>query len=302
MYSRAHILIQKELAEAEEEHHFKITKVQDENIFELVALIEGLPKTNWENGIFQIYIKFTENYNFEPPSVYFQTIPYHPNIEMATGRPSVDFLDNKFKWKQNFTISYILKSLQNLLAYPLLDRAVNMDAVFMLKGNPIQYEKIVKQSVIATQRINKNWAHSLTDRPEAEEKSVTNNNNYSSELNDTSGQLRDAKFSGHNKPTYDIDLVKYFENENSEAEVIKNNKCFRKYPLFTLKDEQIKTKKEHSINLTQTAEKSAYKKWTTTASSQNSKLKNISFDDYCTLWKGKFSNKNFFFSKLVYSP
>jgi ubiquitin-protein ligase len=96
MFSRAHILIQKEINEIEQSHeNITISRIRDDNIFELIALIEGLPNTSWQNGIFQIYMKFNEEYNFEPPSVFFQTIPYHPNIEMSTGRPSVDFLDNK---------------------------------------------------------------------------------------------------------------------------------------------------------------------------------------------------------------
>jgi len=95
MYSRAHILIQKEIVEAESDEKTIITKVNDENVFELTVLVEGLPNTSWENGSFQVYMKFNENYNFEPPCVYFQTIHYHPNIDMITGRPSIDFLDNK---------------------------------------------------------------------------------------------------------------------------------------------------------------------------------------------------------------
>jgi len=53
---------------------------------------------------------------------------------MISGKPSIDFLDNKSKWKPDYTIHDILKYLQQLLAYPLLDLAVNMEAVFMLKG------------------------------------------------------------------------------------------------------------------------------------------------------------------------
>ena len=107
MFSRSHILIQNEIIEAELNNKVTITKVNDDNIFELVASIEGLPQTHWQNGIFQIFLKFTENYNFEAPSVFFQTIPYHPNIEMTTGRPSIDFLDNKHKWKSEYNIKYI---------------------------------------------------------------------------------------------------------------------------------------------------------------------------------------------------
>lgn len=153
MYSRTHLLIQKEINDINNEQGLSIIKLDDKNIFELVALIEGLPKTIWENGIFQIYMKFSENYNFLPPKVYFQTVPYHPNIDITTGKPSVDFLDDITKWKPDYTIKHILKSLQQLLANPLLDRSVNMDAVFMLKGNPKQYAALARQSVLSTQKI-----------------------------------------------------------------------------------------------------------------------------------------------------
>ena len=270
MLSRAHILIQKEISDAELDEKIKINKINENDIFELVALLGGLPNTHWENGIFQIYMKFTEDYNFEPPSVYFQTIPYHPNIEMGTGRPNIDFLDNKFKWKQEYNIKYILKSLQHLLAYPLLDRAANMDAVFMLKGNPSQYENIVKQSVLATQRIRKKWdENNCVKADTSESKSPDPMNIPMNTLN--SNELN---------ANYDIDLVKFFENENSEPEVIKYNKRFRKYALFTLKSEEKPNK----------GNPHAYKKWNNSSSS-DSHLKNISFDDYCTLWKGIATSK-----------
>ena len=126
MYSRAHILIQKQIDEVNNSTEFRVNKLNEHSLFELVGQIRGLPNTIWKNGIFQIYLKFNENYNLEPPSVYFQTIPYHPNIDISNGRPSLDFLDDISKWSTEFSIEFILKSLQHLLSNPLLDRAVNM--------------------------------------------------------------------------------------------------------------------------------------------------------------------------------
>ncbi|RNA12794.1 Ubiquitin-conjugating enzyme E2 U [Brachionus plicatilis] len=153
MFSRAHLLIEREINEIESEKGLTIIRLDDNNIFELIALIEGIPKTVWERGIFQIYLKFSENYNFVPPKVFFQTVPYHPNIDITTGKPSLDFLDDISKWRQDYSIKHILRSLQHLLAYPLLDRSVNMDAVFMLKGNPKQYAEMARKSVLSTQKI-----------------------------------------------------------------------------------------------------------------------------------------------------
>jgi ubiquitin-protein ligase len=153
MFSRAHLIIKSEIEDANKEKGLNVLEANQNSIFELVALVEGLPQTIWQDGVFQVYIKFESTYNQTPPQVFFQTIPFHPNIDKMTGRPSLDFLDEPSKWRQSYTLKFILKQLQYLLAYPFLDRAVNMDAVFLLKDNPQEYEKVVKQSIIATKRI-----------------------------------------------------------------------------------------------------------------------------------------------------
>lgn len=161
MYSRAHLLIERDLDDLMNRNPIEgilVFPLFEDNLFDIVAKIEGLPNTIWESGVFQIFLKFNEFYNDAPPIVSFQTIPFHPNIDVSTGKPSVDFLDDFNKWKTDYTIRHILQSLQQLLAYPLLDRAVNMDAVFMLKGNPDRYAKIARESVIASQRIQKGLA------------------------------------------------------------------------------------------------------------------------------------------------
>jgi ubiquitin-conjugating enzyme E2 U len=160
MYSRAHLLIENDLNELANNpiNGIVVFKLFENNFFDIVAKIEGLPNTIWESGMFQVYLKFNEYYNDAPPLVSFQTIPFHPNIDVTSGRPSVDFLDDISKWKNEYSIKFILQSLQQLLANPLLDRAVNMDAVFMLKGNPERYNKIAVESVIASQRLQKGLA------------------------------------------------------------------------------------------------------------------------------------------------
>lgn len=228
MYSRAHLLIQKEINEINAENGFSIAKLNDENIFELIALIEGLPKTSWENGIFQIFLKFSENYNFVPPKVFFQTIPYHPNVDINTGRPSLDFLDDLNKWKPDYTIKHILKSLQFLLANPLLDRSVNMDAVFMLKGNPMQYEGIVRQSVNATQRIRQ--ILKVDDANDAKSSSP-------------------ARLDHHTR-------LPLFKINKEPTKIIKNEKDYAKHQ------------------------------------AKNKSFTNISYDDYCKLWKGIATTKS----------
>ena len=89
MYSRAHLLIENDLDELVKNpvNGIVVLKLFENNFFDIVAKIEGLPNTIWESGVFQVYLKFNEYYNDAPPLVSFQTIPFHPNIDVSSGRP-----------------------------------------------------------------------------------------------------------------------------------------------------------------------------------------------------------------------
>lgn len=167
MLSRAHLLIQRDLDELESDADITILPAPGPKptIFNLIALINGPHDTIWSDGVFQLNLRFDENYNEIPPECYFYTIPFHPNVDPESGKPMIDFLDRDLdKWTpEHHSIRHVLKSVQQLLANPLLDRAVNMHAVFMLKGNLSEYEKIVRQTVHATQNIRK-FAHEYKKR------------------------------------------------------------------------------------------------------------------------------------------
>ncbi len=149
------MLIERELQELNQLDGIVAFPINNSNLFDIVAKIEGPKNSIWESGIFQVYLKFNEYYNEVPPAITFQTIPFHPNIDVTSGKPSIDFLDDEKKWRSGYTIKDILTTLQNLLANPMLDRALNIDAVFMLKGYPERYIKIAHESVLASQRIQK---------------------------------------------------------------------------------------------------------------------------------------------------
>lgn len=160
MLSRAHLLIQRDLDELAADEDITVLPAKpapDSSIFNLIALVNGPRETVWSDGVFQVNLRFDETYNETPPECYFYTIPFHPNINPETGRPSLDCLDRELnKWSpRRHSVRLVLKSVQHMLANPLLDRAVNMQAVFMLKGNPSEYERIVRQTVLATQDIRR---------------------------------------------------------------------------------------------------------------------------------------------------
>lgn len=155
MFSRAHLLIEREYEKLNEHQPWGIEAIplQDDSLFEWVAKIKGLKDSLWEGGIFRIYLKFDEHYNVRPPDVCFHTIPFHPNVDMITGRPCIDFLDDYSKWEESYSLSFILVTIQNLLSNPNLDSPVNPEAADMIIHSPHAYRQMVLDCVAASQRV-----------------------------------------------------------------------------------------------------------------------------------------------------
>ena len=75
---------------------------------------------------------------------------------MITGKPCIDFLDDLDKWKEGYTITTVLLSIQSMLCNPVLVNAVNIEAVEMMLNSPLSYKQIVLDCVAASQRVEGN--------------------------------------------------------------------------------------------------------------------------------------------------
>ena len=53
---------------------------RENNLLLWTASIEGIEKTPWEGGLYQLRLDFSENYPNKAPSVRFLTKMFHPNI------------------------------------------------------------------------------------------------------------------------------------------------------------------------------------------------------------------------------
>ncbi|XP_071838757.1 ubiquitin-conjugating enzyme E2 U-like [Apostichopus japonicus] len=155
MHSRAYMFLERDyvLLQRHPAWGIEAHPLNEENFFEWTATIQGLKDTLWEGGVFVVSLKFPENYNDEPPDVHFHTIPFHPNIDMKTGRPCVDFLDDVNIWRDSYSLHYILLSLQFLLSNPVIENAINLEAANICEDQPDLYMHTVLDCVRASQHL-----------------------------------------------------------------------------------------------------------------------------------------------------
>ncbi|XP_070562469.1 ubiquitin-conjugating enzyme E2 U-like [Ptychodera flava] len=153
MHCRAYMLLENQYKLLQKEPVWGIDiQVVNDNFFEWNVKISGLKDTIWEGGIFTVLLKFTEDYDAVPPKVIFHTIPFHPNIDMTTGQPCIDFLDDIKTWDKKYGVQFIVLSLQNLLSNPVLESAINDDAAYLFTKKPSKYRDLVLQCVAASKR------------------------------------------------------------------------------------------------------------------------------------------------------
>ncbi|XP_043556092.1 ubiquitin-conjugating enzyme E2 U-like isoform X3 [Chiloscyllium plagiosum] len=155
MQSKAYLLLESEYAKLQETRLFGITvsPVKDD-LLEWVATVQGLKDSLWEGAVLQVSLKYTEDYNSIPPTVTFNTIPFHPNVDSVTGKPCIDFLDNPRKWREDFSLTTILLTIQVMLSNPVLEDAVNVDAAEMLRENPVCYREMILECVRSSRQLN----------------------------------------------------------------------------------------------------------------------------------------------------
>lgn len=108
------------------------------------AKIEGPSNSPFENGVFDIELKFDTDYPIKPPSVKFLTKIYHPNI-YRDGKICIDILQSEWTPAQN--IRTILLSIISLLMDPNTSSPANREAAELYKSDITAYEKKVRDII-----------------------------------------------------------------------------------------------------------------------------------------------------------
>ncbi|KAK3513662.1 hypothetical protein QTP70_028803 [Hemibagrus guttatus] len=145
---------------------FKITLVDEADLYNWEVAIFGPPNTLYEGGYFKARIKFPIDYPYSPPAFRFLTKMWHPNIYengdvcISILHPPVDDPQSgelpSERWNPTQNVRTILLSVISLLNEPNTFSPANVDASVMYrkwrdsKGKDREYAEIIRKQVLAT--------------------------------------------------------------------------------------------------------------------------------------------------------
>jgi len=129
-------------------------ELKDDNLHEWRVFIEGPKETFYEGGIFQLVMKFPNDYPMSPPVVTFVSEFWHPNV-YTDGKvcisilhpPGVDEMSGELpeeRWLPTQTVTTILLSIISLLNAPNTSSPANVDASVEWRRNPESYKERIR--------------------------------------------------------------------------------------------------------------------------------------------------------------
>ncbi len=119
--------ISKELRELVERPLEGITVlVDDHDVTELQAVIDGPADTPYHGGRFRVKLGLDKDFPASPPKGFFLTKIFHPNVSSPAGEICVNTL--KRDWKPDLGIKHVLLTIKCLLIVPNPESALNEEA------------------------------------------------------------------------------------------------------------------------------------------------------------------------------
>jgi len=118
--------------------------LNESNITDIQALIDGPEGTPYENGVFRVRLKLGSDFPQSPPKGIFVTKIFHPNVS-KTGEICVNTL--KKDWKEDLGIEHVLLTIKCLLIAPNPESSLNEEAGRLLLE---RYEDYAKHARLLT--------------------------------------------------------------------------------------------------------------------------------------------------------
>jgi len=130
--------------------------IDESNLFEWRIWIEGPKETPYEEGVFQLEMKFPVDYPMSPPELKFISDFWHPNVYKDTGMVCISILHPPVedemsgelpeeRWLPTQSVSTILLSVISLLNAPNFSSAANVDASVEWRNTPELYKARCKR-------------------------------------------------------------------------------------------------------------------------------------------------------------
>lgn len=118
--------------------------VNEENLTDIVAEIDGPAGTPYDDGVFRLRLLLPADYPTNPPKGHFTTRIFHPNVA-KTGEICVNVL--KRDWSPGMGLRHVLLVLRCLLIQPFPESALNEEAGKLLLDD---YEEYAKRAEMLT--------------------------------------------------------------------------------------------------------------------------------------------------------
>jgi len=115
--------------------------LNDDDMTDIQALIDGPPGTPYSGGIFRVKLVLSRDYPASPPKGFFVTKIFHPNVG-PQGEICVNTL--KKDWKPDLGIKHILLTIKCLLIVPNPESALNEEAGKLLLEQYDSYNERAK--------------------------------------------------------------------------------------------------------------------------------------------------------------
>jgi len=119
------------------------------DIFRWNVEIRGPHGSPFEGGSYTLLVTFPWSYPISPPRVRFVTRIFHPNIDQAGVIYFLSIFSSQ--WAPGISMAQVLQSIIALLSDPNPSYLVNYEATMMLRHDPDNYNRMVRD-MVATQR------------------------------------------------------------------------------------------------------------------------------------------------------
>lgn len=116
-------------------------QLNDADVTDIQALIEGPPGTPYSGGAFRVKLALSKDFPQQPPKAYFMTKIFHPNVA-SNGEICVNTL--KRDWQPDLGLKHILLTIKCLLICPNAESALNEEAGKMLLDRYDDYSQRAK--------------------------------------------------------------------------------------------------------------------------------------------------------------